>query len=688
MEAVEQAIEAPGHVGEALERLLVDQRVVDEPTLLEVMSQCYDLPIVTLTPEILDVSQASLIPHHILKEYLIYPLQRPAGSEVIPLAVCDPFDVVAQDTVRLITGREVELHLAAQGELENAIAGRLMSSEGFRILAEDLPEGEQLDGLDAILESTSELSENDAPIIKLVNSILRDAIHRKASDIHLEPQETFFGVRYRIDGILHPVVEMPRRVEKTCISRVKIMSGIDISESRKPQDGRLSLRVAGNKVNMRVSTVPGFFGEKVVMRILDQSAVKLDLPNLGLRPESLAVLQSHLASSSGMVLITGPTGSGKTSTLYASLRLLNRTSVNIVTVEDPIEYQVPGLTQVAVNNRAGVTFASSLRAFLRQDPDIIMVGEVRDLETAETAIQAAQTGHLVFSTLHTNDSPSTLSRLVLMGVEPHLIADSLLCVVAQRLVRRLCPHCKVGGPIKPEHQILLSLSVEGPEISQVFHPVGCEECHGTGYQGRLGLYEILTLTSSIRQQMLIDTSENALWEAARREGMKSLLEDGVSKVEDGLTSLDEVLRVVTIRRRPAGSTTGTDKPRPRLSPSGRTVREVMSRQLVTVAPDTLLSEVGQLALQKSLNGFPVLSSRGELIGVITVSDLVGARYRHPQSRQPQTVREVMSDKPITVEAEESLETAATVFRRRRVHRLLVTEGSRLVGVVTPFDLMQ
>lgn len=598
----------------------MDEHIVDEPTLLEVMSQCYDLPIVTLTPEVLDVSQASLIPHHILKEYRIYPLQRPAGSEVIPLAVCNPFDVVGQDTIRLITGREVELCLAARGELENAIAGRLMSSEGFRILAEDLPEGEQLDGLDAILESTSELSENDAPIIKLVNSILRDAIHRKASDIHLEPQETFFGVRYRIDGILHPVVEMPRRVEKTCISRVKIMAGIDISESRKPQDGRLSLRVAGNKVNMRVSTVPGFFGEKVVMRILDQSAVKLDLPNLGLRPESLAVLQSHLASSSGMVLITGPTGSGKTSTLYASLRLLNRTSVNIVTVEDPIEYQVPGLTQVAVNNRAGVTFASSLRAFLRQDPDIIMVGEVRDLETAETAIQAAQTGHLVFSTLHTNDSPSTLSRLVLMGVEPHLIADSLLCVVAQRLVRRLCPPCKVGGPIKPEHQILLSLSVEGPEVA--------------------------------------------------------------------LTSLDEVLRVVTIRRRPAGSSTGTDKPRPRLSPSGRTVREVMSRQLVTVSPDTLLSEVGQLALQKSLNGFPVLSSRGELIGVITVSDLVGARYRHPQSRQPQTVREVMSDKPITVEAEESLETAATVFRRRRVHRLLVTEGSRLVGMVTPFDLMQ
>ena len=614
------------------------------------------------------------------------------------LATADPFDVLCEDSIRQLTGKHPRLALAPKSQIEAAIEGKLVSGESLRLLVDAVPEIDSLEGLDDVLGAEGELTENAAPIIKLVNSILRDAIRREASDIHIEPQETSFRVRFRIDGILRPVVEMPKRAERTCVSRIKIMSGIDISESRKAQDGRISLRTTTGKVNMRVSTIPGYHGEKVVLRLLDENAVRLDLGRLGLSPSSFEVLSSHIASSSGMILITGPTGSGKTSTLYAALRILNTTKVNIVTVEDPIEYQVPGLTQVGVNVRAGLTFATALRAFLRQDPDIIMVGEIRDLETAETAIQAAQTGHLVFSTLHTNDAPATISRLVLMGTEAHSVADSLLCVMAQRLVRKLCKHCRAPVQPKPEHVALLKLAVESPAVPETYQGTGCEQCDGTGYRGRVGLYEILTVTSSIRQQMLIDTSEEALWKAARSEGMTTLLEDGLAKVAEGLTSLDEVLRVVTIRRKPGDKGAGSPAvATPSVAPVklanegassvARTTRQAMSSRVITVAPETLLSEVAELAIRKGITGFPVVSSHGALLGVVSLADLVAAEQLPERERHAQTVREVMSSRIISIGPDEPVEAAAQLLWRSKVHRLLVLEDEKLVGILTPFDLM-
>lgn len=691
---VEQALSTPGHRGKALEQVLVEEGILEEAVLLDLMSELYGLPLVSLTPETVDMELGSRLPQRLLQEYCVYPLQSESKETVI-LATVEPFDVVCEDTFRQLTGRRTEFVLAPRSQIENAISGKLVSGEGLRLLVEAVPESDW-EGLDAVLGAEGELSENAAPIVKLVNSILRDAINKEASDIHIEPQEASFRVRFRIDGILRQVVEMPKRVEKTCISRLKIMSGIDISESRKAQDGRISVRTATGRVNMRVSTIPGYHGEKVVLRLLDQSSVQLELPALGLSPSALEVLSSHIASSSGMVLITGPTGSGKTSTLYAALRRLNTLEVNIVTVEDPIEYQVPGLTQVGVNVRAGVTFATALRAFLRQDPDIIMVGEVRDLETAETAIQAAQTGHLVFSTLHTNDAPGTLSRLVLMGVESHALADSLLCVVAQRLVRKICKHCRVPVEPKPEHLFLLHLAVECPAVPATFRGAGCERCDGTGYRGRTGLYEILTVTSTIRKQMLIDVSEEALWQTARAEGMQTLLEDGLAKVESGCTSLDEVLRVVTLRRKPAETAETAETaaaPAPLAPPLviGRgllkTVRDVMSHPVVTVLPESTLAEVARLSAQKAITGFPVVTIKGKVLGVVSLSDLVAAELLPEHARQAQTVREVMSERTISVGPDEPLGNAMQLLWRHKIHRLLVIDNDHLVGILTPFDLM-
>jgi type IV pilus assembly protein PilB len=685
---VEQAISVPERRGEALERILVDEGVVAEDTLLELMSELYGLPLVQLTPEILDIPLAMKLPARMLEECCVYPLQKTSGSEVLPLATADPFNVLAEDAVRQLTGRQVRLVLAPKDQILSAIKGKWVSGDGFRLMVEHLPERDGLEGLDDVLQAAgASLSENDGPIIQLVNSILRDAIRLGASDIHIEPQEDNFRVRYRIDGILRTIVEMPKRVERTCISRIKIMGGLDIAESRKAQDGRLAVRrPEGGKVNMRLSTVPADFGEKAVLRILDQSSVQLDLGRLGLSPSALETLGSQIASSSGMILVTGPTGSGKTSTLYAILRLLNSPDVNIVTVEDPIEFQVPGLTQVGVHPKAGVTFASALRAFLRQDPDIIMVGEIRDLETVETAVQAAQTGHLVLSTLHTNDAPGTLARLVLMGAEPHSVADSLLCVVAQRLVRRICPYCKILTQPKPEHTTLLNLAIEAPKLNRAFEGQGCDKCGDTGFRGRFGLYEILTVTSSIRQQMLVDPTEHALWKVARAEGMVTLLEDGLSKVEAGDTTLDEVLRVVTVRRQPPPTAVG---PPVAASAAGRTraVRHLMSSKMMVVEPDTLLTDVARLCLQKGLTGCPVVSPNGTLLGVVTLSDLVAAKHLPERGRAPQVVREVMSSRIISVGPDETPEAAAQLLWRHKVHRLLVLEHEKLVGIVTPFDLM-
>ena len=444
------------------------------------------------------------------------------------------------------------------------------------------------------------------------------------------------------------------------------------------------------KLSMRVSTVASHYGEKIVLRLLDQSAVELNLSQLGLSPEALSVLKSHIKSSYGMILITGPTGSGKTSTLYACLHLLNDPSVNIVTVEDPIEYQIEGLTQVQINLRAGQTFATTLRSFLRQDPDIIMVGEMRDQLTAETAIQAAQSGHLVLSTLHTNDAPSTLSRLVLMGIEPHQVAGSLLCVMAQRLVRKMCPHCKAPTQLNEEQKTLLSLSMEEAYPRHLYRGTGCSKCEGTGYRGRLGLYEILTVTSSLRQQILLDSTENVLWQASRKEGMTTLLEDGLAKVEAGLTTLEEVLRVVTIKRRSDHQESPSGAHFPIVaSPSFRPalVEEVMTKHVFTVHPNDSLYEVAKLLLHHGVSGCPVVDDHQEVIGIVTYVDLASSRWSETRLKESATAADAMTPQVIAVSPGETLAKAAHKMWRHRVHRLVVLKDNKLVGILTPFDLM-
>jgi type IV pilus assembly protein PilB len=679
------------HLGKAVERALIDEGLLKEETVLAIMSELFKLRLVSLTPDILDSRLADELPQRMLENFCVYPLLREPGSEVLPLATVDPFDITAADTFHQVTGRAIQFVLAPRAQIEHAIQGKTLSSEGLRMLADDVPELPEWEGLESLLEEeTNELSENAAPIVRLVNSILKEAIRRKASDIHIEPQEKSFRVRYRLDGLLRTIVELPKRAEKTCVSRIKIMSGMDITSSRSSQDGRMSLRVNSLKVNMRVSTIASYYGEKIVLRILDQSSVALNLTDLGLSSADLVTLTEHFKASYGMVLITGPTGSGKTSTLYAALRLINSPTVNIVTVEDPIEYQLDGLTQVQTNPKAGITFASALRTFLRQDPDVILVGEIRDTETAKTAIAAAQSGHLVMSTLHANDSPGTLARLVMMGIEPHQISGSLLCVVAQRLVRRLCSHCRAAVDIKPEQSRLLSLALEGRLPKKLFAGRGCPECDGSGFRGRLGLYEILTVTSSIREQMMEDPSEEALWRIARQEGMTTLLEDGIAKVEQGLTSLDEVLRVVTIKRKPGNPETKQQEAamptvaRPLAIP--RTVRQTMTREVISIAPETPLTQAAQILLVNKITGAPVVDRKGALLGVLSFSDVALARPRGKKEKTP-TAREAMSAHVITVSPDDSLATAAQRMWRHKVHRLMVVEDQELVGVLTPFDLM-
>ncbi|MGE0487956.1 MAG: ATPase, T2SS/T4P/T4SS family [Vulcanimicrobiota bacterium] len=670
--------------GKPIERVLVDERLVDEEQMLEAMAAVYGLSLVNLGPDNLDPEMASQIPRALLESFCVYPLQREEGSSTLLLATTDPFDITVEDTFRYITGLQIRPVLARRHEIEGAISGELLGREGFHLLVEQIPADYTLERLQSMLTREEDYSSESAtPIIILVSAMLGEAVRMKASDIHIEPQETYLRIRYRIDGILRTIVELPKRVEKACVSRVKIISGLDISESRRPQDGRTSLRVGTSQVDMRVSVIPTFFGEKVVLRILDRSAVLLELEQLGLSSQDYQTLHGFLQSSHGMILNTGPTGSGKTSTLYAALRILNTIDVNIMTVEDPVEYQVAGISQVQVHPKAGVTFASALRSFLRQDPDIIMVGEIRDLETAEIAVQAAQTGHLVFSTLHTNDSPTTLTRLILMGLEPHMVAGSLLCVVAQRLVRRLCRHCRQATELSEDQARLLGLSYEQVVPKRLFKAVGCEHCDQRGYRGRLGLFELLPVTAAVRQQMLEDPSEELLWRVARSEGMRTLLEDGIVKVEAGDTSLDELLRVVTVRR--ARNLEGAA---PALLTSAQCVADVMTTEVVSIDSDTALPEIVERFLEHNISGAPVIDSQGSVVGVVSFNDLAVYSLAPPVlGGLHLKAEDVMSRTTIKLSPHDSLDKAAQSFQRHKVHRLLVEERGALVGVVTPLDLL-
>lgn len=504
-----------------------------------------------MTPELIDVDLLDEFPLEVLYNYQILPLKRVQFQ--LTVAMADPLDVVAEDVVRSITGCKIVRRVAPASQIRAALEGRLgqVESDIEQILSQ-IPDYDDVAYIEVEEEDETASGQSreavTPPVIQLVNSILTDAISMKASDIHIEPQKESLRIRYRLDGSLTTMLELPKKVQNACLSRIKLMSGMDIAESRKPQDGRTRARLEGREVDLRVSSLPTFRGEKLVLRILDPEAVVIDLDRLGFSPEDFGRIQQALHSSQGMLLCTGPTGSGKTSTLYSALIQLNTEDENVVTVEDPVEYQLKGVNQVQVNARAGLTFSAALRSILRQDPDVVLLGEIRDLETAEIAVQAAQTGHLVLSTLHTNDAVSTLNRLILMGVEPYMLASSLLCVLAQRLVRRLCSQCKQLGAPSETSLRLLSLAGIHPPDQGFWKPVGCDHCRHLGYKGRLGLFEVLMVTDRIRELLLTGARESELERVARIEGMKSLLEDGLEKCYQGQTSLEEVLRTITVRR--------------------------------------------------------------------------------------------------------------------------------------------
>jgi type IV pilus assembly protein PilB len=458
-------------------------------------------------------------------------------------------NVVALDDVRLVTGLELEQVVAAEEDIMAAInryyTGGVDLDEAMRqAVTTDVDIAEEK-GEDLSVQELRTLTE-EAPVVRLVNLIISQAIGDGASDIHMEPHRRSVQVRYRVDGLLHDVMTPPKQLQSAIVSRIKIMANLDIAERRVPQDGRIHVVIENKEYDLRVSTLPTVFGEKVVMRILDQSSTRLGLNKLGFTPATLEVWEGMAAKPYGMILVSGPTGSGKTTTLYSTLYKINTTDKNIVTVEDPVEYQLPRVNQVQVNPKAGLNFANGLRSFLRQDPDIIMVGEIRDKETAEIAIQASLTGHLVLSTIHTNDAPSATTRLVDMGVEPFLISSSVLGVLAQRLARTICTNCReaYAPPVEALHR--LGLKPEQGEEILFYRGKGCDRCKGSGYKGRYGIFELMPMSEAIRELVLKGVSADQIRAQAVAEGMKTLADDGILKVLEGATTIDELLRVVYV----------------------------------------------------------------------------------------------------------------------------------------------
>jgi len=499
------------------------------------------LPFVDLTEYPVDRAAVTLISPNLLRRYNVLPIGR--DGDRLLLAMADPTDVLAIDDVRAAVRMQVRPVVAEQNDLMAALDRFVRSDAELgdlqAAIAEESDTGSSTD------VALSEPGEDDAPIVRFVNLLIGQAIQDHASDIHIEPTEHELQVRYRIDGVLHEMNRAPKNIQNGVISRLKIMSDIDIAEKRKPQDGRLSVVHGGRKIDLRVATLPTVYGEKVVMRILDNSATRLGLDQLKLLEQNAAIYRASYTKPYGMILVTGPTGSGKSTTLYTTLNEVAKPEINVITVEDPVEYRLPGINQVQVNVKAGLTFASALRSILRSDPDVVLIGEIRDHETAQIAIEASLTGHLVLSTLHTNDAPSAVTRLIEMDIEPFLVGSALDCVVAQRLARQLCDKCKEA--YQPDVQSLISLRFLADDsrgVPTLYRPVGCSACSNTGYRGRIALHEVMAVTEEIERLAVARASSAEIARTAIQQGMRTLRHDGWAKAVLGLTSIDEILRVV------------------------------------------------------------------------------------------------------------------------------------------------
>jgi type IV pilus assembly protein PilB len=548
---LKQALDYQKKEGGRLGTCLVKLGIVSDEDITAVLSRQYGVPSINLKFYEVDPSVIKLIPQETAVRYQIVPLSR-VGS-TLTIAMTDPTNVFAMDDIKFMTGFNVEPVVASETAIVEAIGkfyGAVESVEELDKVMKDLA------GEEAALELTQEEADMDlaslekaaeeAPIIKLVNLILTDAVKRGASDIHVEPYEKEYRVRFRIDGVMQQVMAPPLKLKDAITSRIKIMSKLDISEKRLPQDGRIMIKYQkdGKKkeLDFRVSTVPTLFGEKIVMRLLDKENLRLDMTKLGFEKESLDKFLRAILRPYGMVLVTGPTGSGKTNTLYSSVARLNTPDTNIMTAEDPVEFQLPGINQVQMKDQIGLNFASALRAFLRQDPNIILVGEIRDFETAEIAVKAALTGHLVLSTLHTNDAPSTISRLMNMGIEPFLVATSVNLIAAQRLVRRVCAQCKEPMQITPQALVDAGYTADEAKGTTIYHGRGCGTCNNTGYKGRVALYEVMDVTDDLKELILVGASALELKKKALETGMITLRKSGLIKVAAGMTTLEEVVR--------------------------------------------------------------------------------------------------------------------------------------------------
>ncbi|NLF25525.1 MAG: type IV-A pilus assembly ATPase PilB [Deltaproteobacteria bacterium] len=543
-EQLTKAVEAQSTGGGSIPSHLVKFGFLTEQDFVETLSKQYAVPIIELEDCTIDASVTELIPHNLATKHGLIPVVK--KDNTLTVAMSDPSNITALNDIKFITGLDIQVVLAPESQIKTKQEKIYEDTVSYDSIIDGMASDslEVVDVNDEVDINELEKATEDAPVVKLVNAILSDAIKKGSSDIHLEPYEKIFRVRFRIDGVLYEIMKPPPKLKNAITSRLKIMADLDIAERRLPQDGRIKLKLgSGKEMDFRVNVLPTLFGEKVVLRLLDKSNLQLDMEKLGFFPDQLAHFKTAISKPHGMILVTGPTGSGKTTTLYSALAELNKLTTNICTAEDPVEFNLSGINQAQMHDDIGFNFASALRAFLRQDPDVIMVGEIRDYETAEIAIKASLTGHLVLSTVHTNDAPATISRLLNMGVEPFLVASSINLIVAQRLARRVCANCAEEAKLNPE--ILVNIGIPPTEAMHIKTMVGrgCEQCSGTGYKGRVALYEVMPMFEEIREFVLNGSSTTELKRESMRLGMMTLRASGLLRLREGTTTVEEVLRV-------------------------------------------------------------------------------------------------------------------------------------------------
>jgi type IV pilus assembly protein PilB len=541
-EALQKAQQQVKAGGGNLTAALVKLGAVSEADLSKFLADFYAVPAADLANFTPEPSVVKLIPGDVANKFQVVPISRTGRRLVVAMA--NPANIFAIDDIKFITGCEVQPMVASEPAIKKAIDKAYDSAASFENVMRGMED--EIEVVEEQVDDTPDVAllgeAEQAPVVKLVNSLISDAVRKGASDIHIEPYEKSLRVRFRIDGTLYEMMSPPFRMKAAIISRLKIMAELDIAERRVPQDGRIKLRLLGRTIDLRVSSLPTIFGEKVVMRILDKGNLNIDLNKLGFQEQALTDFSRAIAMPYGMVLVTGPTGSGKTTTLYSALSKINLPEVNIMTAEDPVEYNLDGINQVLIHEDVGLTFAAALKAFLRQDPNIIMVGEIRDLDTGSIATKAALTGHLVLSTLHTNDAPSTINRMIDMGIEPFLVASSTNLIMAQRLLRRICNSCKTDVKLHVEVLRELGISEEEARKTAFKEGKGCVECNNTGYKGRLGVYEVMPVTSRIRDLILDRASTSEIKKQAVADGMLTLRTDGLIKLKNGITTAEEVLK--------------------------------------------------------------------------------------------------------------------------------------------------